>query len=1215
LGGAGKSAFTSLQRIADCSPLHSYDPKGSIMSRSPRSSPALKNQFRKTPLHLKPLCLALSLALSPLMFPGASFAAPVVGSGGVTSGAATIVQTGNVTNVNQTTNKASINWWSFGTTPSETVNFNQPNASSVTLNRVIGNERSVLQGALNANGKVFLINSAGVLIGKGASINTAGFLASTLNITDDDFNAGRYVFKANGGSGSVINMGTITANDGGYVALLGNTVSNQGVISATKGTVALNAGNQITLNFNGDSLLSVTIDEGALNALVENRQAIYADGGQVIMTAKAADDLLGAQVNNTGVVQARTIDDLKGHIEMNALGGTTNVAGTLDASAPVSGDGGFIETSGDKVKVAEGTIITTKSLGGKTGNWLIDPNDFTIAASGGDMTAADVVADLSTTNFEIQTATMGTPGSGDINVNDAISWSGGNTLTLTAERNININSAINAVNGGLTLNAGNMISAPAAVNVGTFTLNSGTWSQIGALPAFSATDFRIASGTFIRAAGGDGSVGNPYQIADVYGLQGMGSDGMLGNSYELIEDIDASGTALWNSGAGFNPVGNPNVVFTGTFDGQNHTIGNLTINRPLTEYIGLFGYATGASIANVVVANAHIVGQDYVGALLGSGDSALNITNVGSSGTVAGATALGGLIGQIVDYDPLLDSNGVYAIISNSYSDATVTSSTSGGTIDAGGLVGYMVDTRISNSHATGAVNLTGNNVSQAGGLVGFMWNGSIDNSYATGAVTANDLNSSQIGGLLGFVKDTDFIDGFPVGSVNVTISNSYATGAVIGGYQVGGLIGIINTSSAPSGDAGVIDVIGSHADGAVTGLNVNGSNDFGVGGLVGTIFGGYATIDNSYATGNVIAVKGDAGGLVGFIKSPQYRVDPTTGLPVFTISNSYATGSVSNAASAFGGGTIGGLVGQNAGTIDGSHATGDVTLISATGTATADIAGGLVGVNSGAITNSQASGNVSGTRAIGGLVGYNTGLIDHSQASGNVNGVVTGRRNDGAFGGLVGTNYGGTIRNSIASGIVTGDQTAGGLVGLNVNGGLIDNSYWNGASLGGRGIGQDTWGFGPDNGTMTNSFALFGDQQLADAQFYVDGTIDDVLAARQAAADAAAQAAADAAAQAEADAAAAQAAADAATAQQAQVADAGHRSGSVVNAVENTPVNVAPPSAINPTASIDNNIVFADSSNFSADVKSITVDGVRFDLDDTGAVKPNGDDSNASGK
>ncbi|MDY0310453.1 MAG: filamentous hemagglutinin N-terminal domain-containing protein, partial [Castellaniella sp.] len=356
----------------------------------------------------------LGLIISLLFSPLAAWAAPH--GGVVTSGSAIIEQAGSVTNINQSTQKAAINWQGFGIQAGETVNFNQPNASAITLNRVIGNERSVINGALNANGQVFLINSAGVLFGKGSSVNVGGLVASTRDISDADFNAGHFVFKGDG-NGSVINMGTITAKDGGYVALLGNSVSNQGVIAATKGTVAMSAGNRITLNFNGDSLLNVTLDEGTLAALVENKQAIHADGGTVLLTAKAADELLGAQVNNSGIVRARTLDDLTGKIELYAHGGTARVDGTLDASAPAAGDGGFIETSGDRVKIADSAQILTKSASGKNGKWLVDPTDFTIAASGGDTSGAFLSNYLNTQgDYEVQSSAGSKSGSGDIHV-------------------------------------------------------------------------------------------------------------------------------------------------------------------------------------------------------------------------------------------------------------------------------------------------------------------------------------------------------------------------------------------------------------------------------------------------------------------------------------------------------------------------------------------------------------------------------------------------------------------------------------------------------------------------------------------------------------------------------------------------------------------------------------------------------------------------------
>jgi len=184
-----------------------------------------------------------------------SFAAPSGGT--VTSGSANIVQNGTVTNITQSTSKASINWQSFSIAQNETVNFNQPNVNSITLNRVIGNERSVINGALNANGQVWILNSNGVLFGKNASINTAGLLATTAKLSDTDFQNGNYNFT-DATSNSVINEGTITVSDSGSVILASNEVRNHGTIKAVKGKVHLVGADSYSLNLNGNSLVNLS---------------------------------------------------------------------------------------------------------------------------------------------------------------------------------------------------------------------------------------------------------------------------------------------------------------------------------------------------------------------------------------------------------------------------------------------------------------------------------------------------------------------------------------------------------------------------------------------------------------------------------------------------------------------------------------------------------------------------------------------------------------------------------------------------------------------------------------------------------------------------------------------------------------------------------------------------------------------------------------------
>ncbi|MDD3442560.1 MAG: filamentous hemagglutinin N-terminal domain-containing protein, partial [Sulfurimonas denitrificans] len=174
--------------------------------------------------------------------------------GVVTSGVENISQSGSATNITQSSQKATINWQNFSIGANETVNFAQPNVNAIALNRVVGNERSVIEGALNANGQVWILNSNGVLFNKSASINTAGLVATTKNISDADFNAGNYNFTGES-TASVINMGTINITDGGYASLLANSVRNDGTITAIRGKVTLTGASEATINLNGNSLV------------------------------------------------------------------------------------------------------------------------------------------------------------------------------------------------------------------------------------------------------------------------------------------------------------------------------------------------------------------------------------------------------------------------------------------------------------------------------------------------------------------------------------------------------------------------------------------------------------------------------------------------------------------------------------------------------------------------------------------------------------------------------------------------------------------------------------------------------------------------------------------------------------------------------------------------------------------------------------------------
>jgi filamentous hemagglutinin family protein len=196
----------------------------------------------------------LMLSGAALASVGAGFAVAGPNGGTVVGGKATIQGqgTGAVT-INQATQNAIINWSTFNIGKGETTTFNQPNSASNALNRVIGGQGpSFLDGTLTANGHVFIVNRDGVLFGSNAVINTAGFLATTSDIRNDDFMAGKYNFNIPGlPSASIVNLGTITATSGGFAALVAPGVRNSGTITATLGTVSLAAGNAFTLDFYG----------------------------------------------------------------------------------------------------------------------------------------------------------------------------------------------------------------------------------------------------------------------------------------------------------------------------------------------------------------------------------------------------------------------------------------------------------------------------------------------------------------------------------------------------------------------------------------------------------------------------------------------------------------------------------------------------------------------------------------------------------------------------------------------------------------------------------------------------------------------------------------------------------------------------------------------------------------------------------------------------
>lgn len=883
-------------------------------------------------------------------------------SGGtVVSGNATISQSGNSTNINQSSNKATINWQDFSIKSNETVNFNQPNSNSVTLNRVIGNEKSVIDGSLNANGQVWILNSNGTLFGKNAKVNTSGLLVTTKELSDEDFQKGNYNFKGDS-KASIENQGDINLNDKAYAVFLANSVINNGTIKIHKGNIHLVGASDVSLTLDDNSNISLKVNKGVLDSLVENNNLIISNGGNVYLTTNAKNELLKGVVNNSGIIEANSLDGLTGKVELFAHGGTTNVSGTITAKD------GFVETSGKNLNITDTAKI-------ETSKWLLDPINLVIESSGGNIGTESVNATviqnaLSSADIELQADQ-------DITINENITWNQATQLKLTAGDEIYVNATINNTNsttGGVYFNAAN-------------------------------TTDKVIFG-----------INGKVIVNNIYQLQWINT--ALAGKYELGSNIDASATSSWNSGAGFVPIGNLTNSFTGILDGKNYAISDLYINRP-SVHVGLFGLTGSSTIKNLGLVNVDITGDSSVGGFVGENYG--QIQNSYVIGTVSGRYYVGGLVGWNSN-GSIINSyatgsvdgteEGVGGLVGwnrsgiiNSYASGTVS-----GNNYVGGLVGYN-EIPTQNSYYDKETN-TGTMVDSSYGktkaeiLTSFS---SLTTDWGTtgNGSTVSGYQILLLPYLVGVTRDED--------KSTFTLFNS-GYGTELNPYTITNWTQLQNINNSNILTQNYYFSLLNNIDSSTTGYMGNSGLGWNpLGNSYSNFFKG--TFDG---LGNIISdlyinrPSSDIIGLFGFIGSGStikniglVDVDITGGYFVgglvgdsrgTIITNSYVLGSVS------GTDIVGGLVGQNAdsGTITNSYATGTVSGQSSVG--------GLVGGNysSGTITNSYAFGSVIGTSYIGGLVGRNYyGTITNSYASGTVS---VGLEDAG---GLFGYNEEGTITDS----------------------------------------------------------------------------------------------------------------------------------------------------------------------------------------------------------
>ena len=229
--------------------------------------------------------------------------------------------------VTRPSDKAIANWGNFNFCSAAAVNFVQPQSTSAILNRVMGNDPSALLGTLTANSRVWLINPAGIMVGQGAKIDGAGFVASALNVRDENFLAGRLTFGANGTMAKVQNFGSIVTADGGNVYQVGTDVENHGLITSPAGEVVLAAGQSVAL-----------VDTATPGVMVEvaGAQGDFTNVGQVLGTAGRIS-MASALVSSSGVLNASIIEWQDGRIFVKAGQGIVTAASPAITANGTSG--------------------------------------------------------------------------------------------------------------------------------------------------------------------------------------------------------------------------------------------------------------------------------------------------------------------------------------------------------------------------------------------------------------------------------------------------------------------------------------------------------------------------------------------------------------------------------------------------------------------------------------------------------------------------------------------------------------------------------------------------------------------------------------------------------------------------------------------------------------------------------------------------------------
>ena len=719
-------------------------------------------------------CLSIgSTQAQSIRPPLASNALPTGAS--INAGSASISTSGAQMAITQSTDKTSINWNSFNIGSGASVNIAQPSSSSVLLNRVVGQDPSQIFGKLSANGQVILLNPNGIAFGRDGSVTATSFTASTFNLTDADFMSGFYKYNRNGSTATIVNEGTIETSAGGFVALIGASVTNDGKIIAPQGNVVLAAAESVTLpdavtatQSSPASTVSVPLSKkvrlellpATINAAITNTPSgvIVTDGGQVLLQAAAISTAV-ASITHSGSID--TSGNQGGAVQVLAENGNIKVNGSITANSTGSDNnnqplkGGDIiigrdeqtgalakatDVSGARLESNKGFVETSgqhlDSLGVnvKAGQWLLDPTDINIV-SADTATANTPKTNASGTDTYQQTGAVNTSEILNTDISTALS-NGTNVLIkttngsatgsgdITVSANINATSAT-AQDATLTLQAERDIVVNNTISrTGSNKLNVILNSD---LDGNGTGIIRLNSGASISSNGGNitlggGSAGDGTGYARGYSASSRAEGVVLFGA-----NLAASGgnIAIKGQGSASTPGGTfqaMGVNVTGTSSVSTTGAGNITITgqggngSDTNAGVGIHASSTvtGSTTGTVTLTGTGGNGGNYdFGVWLS--DTGSKATSIGGSVIVNGTGGGSGGSGQ---HDGVMVQN--YANLgATGTGTVTITGTAAGTGTGAGGGNSNGVELLVYGSITAGSgnINITGNaNVAAAPG-------------------------------------------------------------------------------------------------------------------------------------------------------------------------------------------------------------------------------------------------------------------------------------------------------------------------------------------------------------------------------------------------------------------------------------------------------------------------------------------------------------------